>query len=421
MDEEKSELPICSALIPNFYQNFHCLAQDCRDSCCVGWRITFDKKDYLRLRRLDGPDDLKARLEQSVRRIRKGNCGDQFYSEFDLEAGSERCPFLDKDGLCSIQRRCGQDVLPHVCTSFPRKIGYSPVAKEYTLSPACEGVLQQLWDLPDGVEFVEDLLPKSEQRTANLQRGDNLLLYFAPLRALCIDILQNRAISLTDRMIFLGVVIQRLQKEDWTNFDPDSWVAKQMAVMAEPDMLKEITAKIPGSREMYLMQNTKVLDAVAAGEKEWPSKLYAALKVERQFILHAAGTDASQPDVQHRLTFSQKSYTEALDQFEAAFSGREYFFENLMVAVALFLGFPNLTDREVLWRGYVALCSMYSFYRFVSVLGCKDEPTKEQMFHYIVRASRVILHNRDRFNGFQEELFQHDSSTLAHMAILLRG
>ena len=68
MDEERIKLPIHSKLIPNFYQNFYCLAQDCRDTCCINWRITFDKKDYLRLRRLDAPDELKARLDQGVRR-----------------------------------------------------------------------------------------------------------------------------------------------------------------------------------------------------------------------------------------------------------------------------------------------------------------------------------------------------------------
>ena len=58
MTEEKILLPIRSALIPNYYASFHCLAQGCRDSCCVNWRITFNKKDYLRLRRLDAPQPL---------------------------------------------------------------------------------------------------------------------------------------------------------------------------------------------------------------------------------------------------------------------------------------------------------------------------------------------------------------------------
>lgn len=55
MADEMIHIPIRSALIPIFYQNFQCLAQDCKDSCCAGWSITFNKKDYLALRRLDPP------------------------------------------------------------------------------------------------------------------------------------------------------------------------------------------------------------------------------------------------------------------------------------------------------------------------------------------------------------------------------
>ena len=92
-----------------------------------------------------------------------------------------------------------------------------------------------------------------------------------------------------------------------------------------------------------------------------------------------------------------------------------------MVAVALYIGFPNLDSKEKMWKNYVSLCNLYSFYRFVSVLGCKGESTKERLFHMIVMASRATLHNEDRLDSFQEELFQNDSSTLAHMAILLKG
>ena len=239
MTVEKITLPIRSALIPVFYQNFHCLAQACRDSCCVNWQITFDKKDYLRLRRLDAPPALRERLEQGVRREKKGDHDGIKYGKFDLDSNKGRCPFLDGDGLCAIQCACGHDALPTVCTTYPRKTAYTPAAMEYALSPSCEGVLQQLWDLPDGVEFVEDPLPRAEYRSMTIAPGENLMLYFAPVRDLFIDILQNRAMPLTERMLFLGVIIQRLQNEDWSAFDPDRWT-EQASLLAGSDAVGEI-------------------------------------------------------------------------------------------------------------------------------------------------------------------------------------
>lgn len=420
MTEERIKLPIESALIPVFYQNFRCLAQDCRDSCCAGWNITFDKKDYLRLRRLDTPPALRERLEQGVRREKKRSDHDgRLYGKFDLDANHSRCPFLDPDGLCAIQRACGHDALPEVCKTYPRKIGYSPVAKEYTLSPSCEGVLQQLWDLPEGVEFVEDPLPKAEQKNASISRDENLFLYFAPLRGLFIDILQNRSMPLTERMLCLGVIIQRLQREDWTNFDPDGW-AEQAAILADSDVIKEMASNIPGNRDMYLTQNLDVLSVIAAAEKSWPVEIYNALEVKRKIVVAPKENNETGTNAGIAVDFSPKAYEDALAKFQAAFSEYEYFFENLMVASALYLKFPDLSSKETLWKSYVSLCNLYSFFRFVSVLGCKEDVTKERLFHMIVMASRATLHNRDRFNGFQEKLFRNDSSTLAHMAILLR-
>ena len=418
MDEEKIRLPIRSALIPAFYQNFHCLAQNCRDSCCVNWDITFDKKDYLRLRRLDAPPTLRERLKLGVRREKKGNHDDALYGKFDLQTNHGRCPFLDPDGLCAIQRICGHDALPHVCTTYPRHIVYSPAAKEYALSPSCEGVLWQLWNLTDGVDFVEDPLPKEERRVVNITLGKNLLLYFAPLRSLFIDILQNRVIPLTERMLYLGITVQWLQRADWDNFDLDSWV-EQVSALTRPDMIKETTANIPGNRDMYLTQNLNVLGEITL-EQSWSAAIFNALEVRRNLNVMIQKNDEAEKKNQLAVNFSRKAYVDALRQFQTAFSGHEYFFENLMVASALYLGFPRLDSKEALWKSYVSLCNLYSFYRFVSVLGCKGEATRERLFHMIAMASRATLHNQSRFDGFQEKLFQNDSSTLAHMAILLR-
>ena len=71
--------------------------QQGRASCCIDWRITFNKKDYLRLRRLDAPPELKARLEAGVRRERKADYSGAPYGKFDLDSNEGRCPFLDPD------------------------------------------------------------------------------------------------------------------------------------------------------------------------------------------------------------------------------------------------------------------------------------------------------------------------------------
>lgn len=126
-------------------------------------------------------------------------------------------------------------------------------------------MLQLLWDLPEGVGFVEDPLPKSEWHTVTIPQGENLLPYFAPVREAFVDILQNRAMSLTERMLCLGVMVQRLQKEDRANFDLDGW-ERQVALLTGSDAFTKLD--IPGNRNMYLGQNLSILSMIDAANKD---------------------------------------------------------------------------------------------------------------------------------------------------------
>ena len=416
MSDEKIRFPIHSALIPNFYQNFHCLMGACQDNCCDdGWNIWFNKKDYLCIKHAaEKSPELHELVSKGMRRLKK-RAHDTMYAEFCLTSEG-RCAFHTKEGLCQLQLACGENTLPQVCRTYLRKISYKPAAREFSLSVPYEGVLQQLWDLPDGIEFVEDALPKEEWRDCTFVTGKNLYHAFVPVRALCIDILQNRTITLTQRMLWLGVVLQQLQQEEWSGFAPDPWVERMTALSSMEDFA-ERNGKIKGNRALYIAQNMKALNIISANTKVWPDELFHALEGERGVALKQTETGFRAD----RLTmgYAPEAYEAALTQFQAAFSSREYFFENLMVAVALYLDFPHLASKEALWKSYVSLCNLYSFYRFVSVLGCKEDATKERLFHFIVMASRATLHNQNRLSSFQDELFQHESSTLAHMAILL--
>ena len=102
-------------LRPAYYDDFHCLAADCRFSCCKNWRIAFDKKDYLSLKRQKGTEDLNNRLEQGVRRLRDKESN--YYGEFDMSGGD--CPLLREDGLCALQIEKDHAALPQVCRAFP--------------------------------------------------------------------------------------------------------------------------------------------------------------------------------------------------------------------------------------------------------------------------------------------------------------
>ena len=67
---DKIRIPIRTALMPVYYKDFCCIMGACQDNCCdCDWNIWFNKKDYLKLRRLEAPAEFKEKLDKTVRRL----------------------------------------------------------------------------------------------------------------------------------------------------------------------------------------------------------------------------------------------------------------------------------------------------------------------------------------------------------------
>ena len=407
------QLPIHYDLRPAYYDRFQCLAGACRFSCCKGWNITFNKKDYLALKRQEGSDELTANLTQNVRRIRQGPNAGRFYGEFDMSGGT--CPLLREDGLCSLQLEKGHGALPEVCRVFPRTQAYSDSGYlERRLTPACEAVLELLWDLPDGVDFVADPLPKSKIRTLVMGTSGPLRLHFQELRSACIDLLQDRRRPLAQRILLMGLALKELADGEE---DVDGWLARTRTLADDPETAGRLQLPdSPQTLSMFLLNNVKLLltTAVPGGDFEKvPEEVAAGLNMQLE-RLSLDSANASVPS---------EPYLAARARFEENFQDRAYFMENLMVTLFFNLQVPDPVDREKLWKSYVDFCNLYSFFRFMAVASCREGAAgdKAELFRMMVCVSRGLMHNTPQKAKLRDEFFQNDSATLAHMAILLCG
>ncbi len=407
----KQKMMIQTALMPLYYKNFHCIMGACQDNCCDdGWRIEFDKKDYLKLKHAPKSPELQAMMEKGLFRLRGERLRDEMYAEFRVTEDG-RCCFHREDGLCQLQLSCGESCLPEVCRWFPRSSRYSPMALEYSLSPACEGVLALLWDLPQGIEFLEEPLPEKKRR---FYKPDNAMqARFAEIRSLCVDVLQERSLRLPQRLLLLGFLLQKLGELDWeTGAGVDGWLAQGEAALHDADLAGEL-GKLPGNRQMFLSQNHRVMFSIimeTTGKKE---------AIVRQ--LWSAVTTLEGTGPEKVFIYNLDRYQELEEKLNGLPGLGEYFFENLMVAVAFYGMFPKLNSPDELWKSYVNLCNIYSLYRYAAVCGCAEEVSRERLFRSLVSVSREMLHNAVRQNKLRDEFFKNDSATLAHMAVLVGG
>lgn len=133
------------------YQDFHCLAGACPDTCCAGWEIDLDGDTLERYRRLPGAlgDRIRSKIRQS-----------DGYTFFALEQG--RCPFLNGENLCELILALGDEALSVTCREHPRFVEEYGGLQETCLSISCPEAARLL--LTEPVELVtrEDDAPWEE-------------------------------------------------------------------------------------------------------------------------------------------------------------------------------------------------------------------------------------------------------------------
>lgn len=412
MADELLRIPVDYDLRPAYYDSFHCLMGECVYNCCqASWRISFNKKDYLSLKRLDSSPELNEKLRQTLRRVKGETRSEQNYGEFVAAGGKGHCPLQREDGLCALQREKGEGALPQVCRTFPRGGGAMISGFwERSLSPACEGVLELMWDLPGGVDFVSDPLPE-KQRGVITGEAAFLRPYFQEIRSRCIDLLQNRSCSLPQRILLMCTVLKELAEE---KVDVESWL-EQTRAMAEGSNLAEALL-LPGAEKglpLFLSANLKILGTVSDGDAMFGPVLDEMVN----------GLGLVPEEGSSRAALPLGPYLAARARFEGNFRDRDYFMENLMVSLFFHMGLPEVDSGEALWKSCVKFCSLYSLYRFMAVMSCRKGAAgdRAELFRMIVYASRKLLHSPQQQTSIKDELLRNDSATLAHMAILLSG
>lgn len=112
---------------PKYYENFHCTAGACPDSCCHQWDVQVDEASAAYYRSLPGA------LGTKLRQVMQDEDGEAVM----LKTADGRCPMWRNDGLCEIQAELGEDALCHVCKQFPRLQHDYGTFQEWGLELSC--------------------------------------------------------------------------------------------------------------------------------------------------------------------------------------------------------------------------------------------------------------------------------------------
>ena len=154
--------------VPEYYNEFKCIADKCRDSCCIGWEIDIDDDTMAKYACLEG--DLGREIAEKTS-----------HGYFPL-AENGRCAFLADTGLCRIICALGDGYLCDICREHPRYYGVGNGIIEGGLGLGCEEAARMILDLckmPRLVEIEREVHYSDEDEFADLSETVRERLYGA--------------------------------------------------------------------------------------------------------------------------------------------------------------------------------------------------------------------------------------------------
>ncbi|MFC9778618.1 flagellin lysine-N-methylase [Paenibacillus chitinolyticus] len=407
-----------NTLMPEYMSKFKCIGGDCEDTCCSGWTVTVDKKTYKNYQKVKDPV-LKKELSSSLKRNKNSaTSSDRYYASFILNENS-CCSMLTEKKLCSIQVEMGEKALSSTCQTYPRNLNKHDGNYELSGRISCPEIARLALLEPKGIEFEE----------ADIEINDNWLIfmsgnqetniytqYFWPIRMLAIEIIQNRSLSIGDRLVVLGLLIEALEND-----------IKHRLGSSVLEIIDSFRSKL---------SNPEYINSIGMLKVNLDLQLQALFELIRSRLKFGISSE------RYRMTFDDminglmhNSEEFDLDIFRQNYEDnyklyyspymhkKEYILENYLVNYLFNSLFPNLfTNKVSLFDEYALLCVIYGMLKIhlVGISGKHKLLNDEIVIRTIQTFAKTIEHNSSYTKSLVEELKNNNYYSLAHISLLVR-
>ena len=206
--------------VPDYYKDFHCLASECKDSCCIGWEIDIDEETLEYYESVPGAFG---------KRLRENIVDDGEDTSFALRNG--RCAFLNDKNLCDICIELGETSLCEICLEYPRFTVEFGSTREKCLGLSCEEAGRLIFEKEEPVTFQETYMEEQfawqeeeeEYEDGEDEMDDTEYPYLEKVRNCTLEILQNRELSIEKRMemslLFAEDIQHVINERNFVQFD----------------------------------------------------------------------------------------------------------------------------------------------------------------------------------------------------------
>ncbi|OFI06494.1 flagellar biosynthetic protein FliU [Clostridium acetireducens DSM 10703] len=402
---------------PTYYKEFKCDGVNCEDSCCMGWNIWIDKKHYDKLRNLKNKE-LKYEIKNSIKRYKKEDKSFDHYAEMQINKLGQ-CPFLTKDKLCNIQLNCSEDMLPNVCRIYPREVNLVNKDIERSISVSCPIAAEMILFDKDGIKF-EEVYGENEFKNIfngiyNIYNENN---YLEDLRTFSIQIMKSRDYEIWERLIILGMFIERIDKliAD-KNFYEIRNVIEVFTNLIVSGAMKDVLQDMPTNIDVQIKLLKEILDERFLLSSNIDNKdRYMQSFME---AINALGYDEEYTFERVKLNYN-KFFEEYMKNYLIE---KDYVFENLIVNHIFKKVFPFEGDKTP-WSNYVMIILHYSLIKMLltGLMAYHKENFNDKITLKLIQSfERNFEHN----SLFKEHIYnlitKNNFDTMAYMAILIKN
>lgn len=354
-------------LVPDYYPTFRCKQGACRTPCCEGWPISVTLQDYFNLLGAPCSPELRRKLDGALHLCQ--NPTPEHYAQI-CPRWDGQCPLHREDGLCMLHAELGEEALSAVCRMYPRGVRTGE-HREASCANSCEAVVEMLLARSAPLRFipcpVQHCLPDAPPRRHvfhTFGREQEIRLWL-------LGLLQNRSLSLPQRLLKLGRALQALEKtiEARSEARLDALLTGREAIPVPPP--------VPAGHDQ-LMQGLAtaedMLEVIDGRSRSVHDYGVAALA-------HFGTGEAAFA----RYLAAGESFTRLLPEWET-------WLEHLLVNHLFFTQFP-FQDRPVcLTDEYLSLCACYALLRFLLLGWTALHPSREAAADVCAAAFRLIDH-----------------------------
>ncbi|MBR4384426.1 MAG: flagellin lysine-N-methylase [Selenomonadaceae bacterium] len=193
---------------PRYVEKFKCDGSKCNARCCKNWNVFIDKKTYEQYSQIKPEADAAEILSHMI-------FHDERKEHFVMLKADGSCPFLNEKNLCRLQLKYGENFLSVTCSTYPRRSLNFGKFFERSLVLTCPVAAEMILFDEEPMQF--ELVEVSEKIHSNGGKIDISPVYTAEgfgehmleIQIVMISILQERTLSIDQRLIVLGFFLDR--------------------------------------------------------------------------------------------------------------------------------------------------------------------------------------------------------------------